>query len=209
MRPVSKLSLVIASLAITSCKSIPLDAAYPAALAGDRTAIISAEGEGCISTPQVGFTFCRRPSGVIIGLHAIRFFAPSSNCERDICTTVRVLGLDGVSVASLDFPKEGGEAVISFTDILKTNEFRRSQEGAYSVLIRIYYENNDGRENFTIQRGLIYLLVYDEEEALEPKRSYTPFHNVKSSRVWAYSSIHDGFLMKWSTAGRSYVGRDR
>jgi len=207
MKKLRHLGLFVVAFTL-SCSSLQIDGAFPASQAGDQTAIMAASGPGCTSKPEVGFAFCRKAKGEILGIDSLHFFAPKTNCDRDSCVTVRVLDRTGVVADSIAFPKEGGEKVMPFADILKTDTFKPSQEGVYTVLIRMFFENNDGREQVIVQRGVFYLLVYETQEPVPPHRTYQPYHNARGAAVWAYQSSFDNLLMKWSTAGRAYVGNN-
>ena len=198
------------SLVLVACSSIQMDGAYPADLAGDKTIIMKAEGPGCISRPEVGFSFCRKPVGEALAADRLDFYAPSSNMDCDPCTVVYVKDLSGADVASLSFGKEGGVRSLVWSDLIKESEFKRVHEGPYNIVLRHRFENSYGNPQVMVQRGMIYLLVYfPVEQAAENPRNYRPLNQTPDSNVWAFTRSEGEYLFKWSTAGRAYVGSNR
>lgn len=197
---------------LISCSSVKIDAALPADLANDRTALLSATGPGCHPVPEVGFAVCRRPLGDAVSNDFVTFFAPKTNCERQVCTTVRVFGPDATQVAEVNFDKDGGRRNVRWSRIIDNDEFLPEHDATYFVLTRTYFQNNDGDEQMIVTRGEIRLFVYRPQARItlpsgdEVVRNYQPLDSSPGADVWAFEASHGDYRMKWSTAGRAYAG---
>lgn len=195
-----------------SCGSITIDAALPADLANDRTALMAAGGPGCHRVPEVGFAVCRRPLGDAVSDDFVAFFAPGTNCRRPICTTIRIFQPSMTQVAELNFNKDGGRGVVRWSEIIQSSRFELEHDKYYPVLTRTYFLNNQGAEEVVVTRGEIRLFVYIPQRTLttpagrEVTLNYQPLDMVPNANVWAFEASHGHSRMKWSTAGRAYVG---
>lgn len=203
---------LVALLGVRCSSSIKIDDAMAAEIAGDRTLIIRPGGEGCNTSPEVGYAYCRKAEGRITDIDRLYFYAPKTNCDREYCGLVEVYSQEGTLVYSDRFPKEGGVVSVAWSDLLPTPYFRRADNSIWPILMRLYWKDNDGDERVTGMRGEARLLVYTPRERRggpAGPRSYTPLHNSRENPAFAFSSSHGGYLMKWTTSGRAYVGSDR
>lgn len=189
---------------------VKLDSNAHAFQANDFTAIIGNKG-ACVSPPEVGFAYCRLPSGTDAASTSLMMHFPPVMCnkkdaagnDRIGCINVTVFYTDGGSPYSFVVPFGVTEWALPWSTLLKKPAFEKGDRGFYGVSEEIIFIGEDKKEYSTIVRAEVRLRVY---ETLVDGKSYTPLQNAEENEafVWRWKNS-EGFNFKMTTSGRSTV----
>lgn len=176
-----------------SCSSIVIDDSANAAQSNDTSIVI----EGCGNQPISGFTYCRKEEGPMEDRDVIAFHVPDSNCERESCVTLTVFGPEGPD-RSLFIPKGWKYYALHWSQMTGKEEFSRRDRGFWTIVMDVYWRDNDGDQRRTSLLGEIRLRVLSS--------NYQSLHNARGEGPYAFKwNVEGPFRVGYTTAGRSSV----
>lgn len=179
---------------LIACAKVPVrDAELSALQGGDVTVLL----EGCGSPLIVGYTYCRKYSGDASN-ESLAIVGPITNCKRDSCVEFKIFGPDGSLAYGDMIPKNRNRKLIPWSSLLKRGTFEELDRGFWFVVMRVYWNDADGRENISVGEGEIRLRVINKK--------YLPLHEVEADPnfAWAFRTL-SGETVRITTGLRSYV----
>lgn len=189
--------LAILMMGATNCtQSLKPDKELSAIEGGDLTAFI----QGCDHEPVPGYAVCRKREGDASKDTLTFNVPPQTKCgEKESCVIVRVYFPDGSAPThTYAFPKGATRWQVPWNQLLHQNTFDKGHRGFWPVLITIYWEDKDGRENVTLQDGEIRLVVFSKD--------YIPLFHSPHDENFAWEWTHDDQVYRLTTGGRAYTG---